>query len=124
MKSVLLARLSGMKSLRETSGAIRPESGDRRGRSAASRPRASPAQWQLGAEHFAVGDLPAPKASIWTSSGPTRAHARCGLAQVLLQSGLRGGRGLYRKALGVIPFPNTRLPSATCTRGWDERMKR
>jgi len=67
------------------------------------------AQWQLGAEHFAVGDLTAAEAryleALETYPGYYRALA--GLGQVrAAQQRYPEAVDLYRKALGVIPLPD------------------
>ena len=67
------------------------------------------AQWQLGAEHFAVGDPTAAEAryleALETYPGYHRALA--GLAQVrAAQRRYPEAVDLYRKALGVIPLPD------------------
>lgn len=66
------------------------------------------ARWQLGAEHFAVGDLKPAEAryleALETYPGYYRALA--GLAQVrAAQQRYPEAIDLYRRALGVIPWP-------------------
>jgi len=67
------------------------------------------AQWQLGEEHFAVGDLGAAEAryleALETYPGYYRGLA--GLARMrAAQKRYPESIDLYRKALGVIPFPD------------------
>jgi tetratricopeptide (TPR) repeat protein len=66
------------------------------------------AEWQLGEEHFAVGDLKAAESSYRragaTYPGYYRAHS--GLARVRAAQGrYPEAIDLYRKAMGVIPLP-------------------
>jgi tetratricopeptide (TPR) repeat protein len=66
------------------------------------------AQWQLGSEHFAVGDVQAAEAcyleALKTYPGYYRALA--GLGQVrMAQKRYPEAVVFYRRALGVIPFP-------------------
>jgi tetratricopeptide (TPR) repeat protein len=66
------------------------------------------AEWQLGEEHFAVGDLKAAESSYRragaTYLGYYRAHS--GLARVRAAQGrYPEAIDLYRKAMGVIPLP-------------------
>lgn len=104
-------RLSGIKNLRgDTAGAIADlERAIEAGR-ADGQPRESIAwaQWQLGAEHFAMGDLKAAETrhleALRTYPGYYRAFA--GLAQIrAAQKRYPEGIDLYQKALGVIPSP-------------------
>ena len=106
-----LARLSGMKSLRgDPSGAMADlERAIAAGRAAGAPPESIAwAEWQLGAEHFAVGDLGA--AETWylgalrTYAGYHRALA--GLAQVrAAQERYAEAIDLYGQALAAIPLP-------------------
>src|SRR5262245_46626069 len=105
------ARLSGLKSLRgDPAGAA----ADLRQAIEAGRTAGEPgesiawAQWQLGAEHFAVGDVSAAEAdyldALRTYSGYYRALA--GLAQVrAAQARYEEAIELYGKTLAVIPLP-------------------
>jgi tetratricopeptide (TPR) repeat protein len=105
------ARLSGVKSLHgDPAGAI----ADLRRAIDAGRATGEPpesiawAQWQLGAEHFAVGDLPPAETQYLEAlrTFPRYYRALAGLAQVrAAQQRSEEAIDLYRKALGVIPLP-------------------
>ena len=77
---------------------------------AAGQPRESVAwaQWQLGAEHFAVGDVKAAEArylaALTTYPGYYRALAGLGQVRAARQQ-YPEAIELYRRALGVIPLP-------------------
>ena len=106
-----LARLSGLKSLGgDPSGAIADlERAIDAGRAAGAPPESIAwAEWQLGAEHFARGDLGAAETrylgALRTYPGYYRATA--GLAQIRAAQQRYGEAiELYRKTLGVIPLP-------------------
>lgn len=75
------------------------------------RPRESVAwaQWQLGAEHFAIGDLKAAEARYLDSLAtyPNYHRALAGLAQVrAAQRRSAEAVDLYEKALAIIPLPD------------------
>ena len=106
------ARVAGLKSLR----------GDARGaiadlqraldvaRLAPSYPAESVAwtAWQLGAEHFAIGEIDAAQASYLAGlkTQPNYYRALGGLAQVRAAQGRYDDAiALYKRALGVIPLP-------------------
>lgn len=105
------ARLSGLKSLRgDPAGAI----ADLRRAIAAGRSAGEPAesiawaQWQLGAEHFAVGDVSAAEAQYLDAlrTYPGYHRALGGLAQVrAARERYDEAVDLYGKALAVIPLP-------------------
>ena len=105
------ARRSGLKSLRgDPAGSI----ADLRQAIDAGRATGEPpesiawAQWQLGAEHFAVGDLQPAEAEYLEAlrTYPSYHRALAGLAQVrAAQQRYEEAIDLYRKALGVIPLP-------------------
>jgi tetratricopeptide (TPR) repeat protein len=105
------ARLAGLKAMRgDPKGAIRLlERAVDEGRRA-RRPRESIAwaEWQLGSEHFTIGDLGAAEARYRASLAAYPGYHRglAGLAQV------RAARGdfaraieLYEKAIAVVPLP-------------------
>jgi len=105
------SRLSGLKSLRgDPVGAV----ADLRRSIDAGRATGEPpesiawAQWQLGAEHFAVGDLQAAETQYLEAlhTYPNYYRALAGLAQVRAAQQRYGEAiDLYWKALGVIPLP-------------------
>ncbi len=75
------------------------------------RPRESVAwaEWQLGAEHFTIGDLKAAEARYLDSLAtyPNYHRALAGLAQVrAAQSRYVEAVDFYRKAIAVIPLPD------------------
>ena len=105
------ARMSGLESVRgNPRGSIdQLRRAIASGRSA-SQPRESIAwaEWQLGAEHFAIGEVAAAEAqfeaALHTFPGYYRALA--GLAQVRVAQGRHGDAVLlYNKALAIAPFP-------------------
>jgi tetratricopeptide (TPR) repeat protein len=111
-----LSRRAGLRSVRgDVDGAIEDltqaiEAGRERGE-----PRESVAwaQWQLGSEHFLIGDLAAAEAryrdALATYPGYHRASA--GLAQVRAAQGRDDEAvDLYKKALAVIPLPEYAAP--------------
>ena len=66
------------------------------------------AQWQLGAEHFAIGELEAAEAQFQSAlrTHPGYYRALAGLAQVRAAQARHGDAvELYGKALAVVPFP-------------------
>jgi tetratricopeptide (TPR) repeat protein len=78
----------------------------------AGRPRESVAwaQWQLGNEYFAVGDLTSAEASYARAltTLPDYYRATAGLAQVrAAQKQFEAAIELYRRSLAVIPLPET-----------------
>ena len=106
------ARLAGLRSVRgDPAGAIQMltraiEEGQRSGRPPET---VAWAQWQLGAEHFAVGEIGAAEAryreSLSTCPGYHRALA--GLAQArAAQQRYQEAVELYQKALAVVPLPD------------------
>jgi tetratricopeptide (TPR) repeat protein len=106
-----LARLSGLKSLRgDSEGAIAAlrraiEAGHTTGEPHES---VAWAQWQLGVEHYAVGNLQAAETQYLEAltSYPNYYRALAALAQVrAAQQRAEEAIDLYHKALGVIPFP-------------------
>ena len=106
-----LARLSGLKSLRgDSEGAIAAlrraiEAGHTTGEPHES---VAWAQWQLGVEHYAVGNLQAAETQYLEAltSYPNYYRALAALAQVrAAQHRAEEAIDLYHKALGVIPFP-------------------
>ena len=107
-----LARLAGLKSVRgDTRGAIADLE---RALDGARGARAYPAEsvawtaWQLGAEHFAVGDLDAAQARYVTAleTQPRYYRALGGLAQVRAAQGRDDEAiALYKQALAAIPLP-------------------
>ena len=105
------ARLSGLKALQgDPDGAIAML---RRAIEAGQTTRAPHeslawAQWQLGAEHFAIGDLQAAEAQYVEAlkTYPKYYRAIAGLAQVRgAQQRYEEAVDLYRQALGIIPLP-------------------
>jgi tetratricopeptide (TPR) repeat protein len=104
-------RLSGLKSLRgDVEGAMTDlRRGIEAGR-AERLPRESMAwaQWQLGVEHFAVGELDAAEARYQEAlqGYPGYYRALAGLAQVRVAQGRPADAvDLYRRAIAVIPMP-------------------
>lgn len=105
-------RLAGLKSVRgDAAGAIELLTRAIEEGQASRRPRETVAwaQWQLGAEHFAIGDTTAAAAryldSLSTYPGYHRALA--GLAQVrAAQQRYPEAAELYQKAIAVIPLPD------------------
>jgi tetratricopeptide (TPR) repeat protein len=106
------ARLAGLRSVRgDPAGAIEMlaraiEEGQRSGRPPET---VAWAQWQLGSEHFTVGEIAAAEAryreSLSTYPGYHRALA--GLAQVrAAQQRYQEAVELYQKALAVVPLPD------------------
>jgi tetratricopeptide (TPR) repeat protein len=105
------SRRSGLKTLRgDSAGSM----ADLRQAIAAGRASAQPresvawAQWQLGDEHFAVGDLAAAEASYHDALAtyPGYYRALAGLARVrAAQTRYPDAIALYRQALAVIPLP-------------------
>jgi tetratricopeptide (TPR) repeat protein len=105
------ARRSGMQSLRgNPSGAI----ADLRRAIDAGRSAGEPAeslawaQWQLGAEHYAVGDLGSAEGQYLAAlqTYPSYYRALAGLGQVrAAQERYEDAVDLYRRALAVIPVP-------------------
>src|SRR5262245_51279959 len=106
-----LSRLSGLKSLRgDPAGAIADlERAVVAGHSSGAPPESIAwAEWQLGAEHFSVGDLGAAEARYLGAlrTYPNYYRAMAGLAQIRAAQGrYEEAIELYRKALGVIPLP-------------------
>ena len=106
------ARLAGLKSLRgDPRGAIADL---QRALDAARGARAYPAEsiawtaWQLGAEHFALGDVDAAQASYLAAlkAQPNYYRALAGLAQIrAAQARYDDAVTLYKRALAVIPLP-------------------
>jgi tetratricopeptide (TPR) repeat protein len=106
-----LGRLAGLKSVRgDPQGAIQEleraiEAGKASGRPAES---VAWAEWQLGAEYFAVGNLKGAEASFSAAlkTYPNYYRALAGLAQVrAAQQRSMDAVDLYRKAIGIIPLP-------------------
>ncbi len=105
-------RLSGLKNLRgDTRGAIEDLKLAIEAGQADGQPRESVAwaQWQLGAEHFAVGDVAA--AETWyvesLQTYPSYHRALAGLAQVrAAQRRYADAIDLYGKAIAIIPQPD------------------
>ena len=106
------SRLAGLRSIRgDTAGAIELLMRAIDEGKANGRPRESIAwaQWQLGAEHAAVGELTAAEARYRESlaSFPSYHRALAGLAQVrTAQRRYTEAAELYRKALAIIPLPD------------------
>jgi len=106
------SRLAGLKSVRgDPAGAIAILARAVEDGKANRRPRESVAwaQWQLGAEHFAIGDLKAAEARYLDSlaSYPNYHRALAGLAQVrAAQKRYAEAVDLYQKALAIIPLPD------------------
>ncbi len=106
------ARLAGLKSLRgDARGAIADL---QRALDAARSTRSYPAEsvawtaWQLGAEHFAIGEIDAAQASYLAAlkTQPNYYRALAGLAQVrVAQARYDDAVALYQRALAVIPLP-------------------
>jgi tetratricopeptide (TPR) repeat protein len=106
-----LSRRSGMRTLRgDPAGSMADlEQAIGAGR-ASGQPRESIAwaQWQLGEEHFAVGNLSAAETSYEDAAAtyPGYHRALAGLARVrAAQARYPEAIDLYRRALGVIPLP-------------------
>lgn len=106
-----LARLSGLKSLRgDPQSAIADLRQAIDAGRASGQPRESVAwaQWQLGAEHFGVGNLQGAETQYLEAltTSPDYYRALAGLAQVrAAQRRYEEAIDLYRKALAIIPFP-------------------
>ena len=104
-------RLAGLKSLQgDPASAIEMLARAVEEGTANRRPRESVAwaQWQLGAEHFAIGDLKSAEARYRDSlaSYPNYHRAQAGLAQVrAAQKRYAEAVDLYQKAISVIPLP-------------------
>jgi tetratricopeptide (TPR) repeat protein len=107
-----LSRLSGLKALRgDRLGAIADleqaiDAGQMEGRPSES---IAWAQWQLGAEHFNLGDLEAAEAAYTAALAtyPRYHRALAGLAQVRSAQGHPAEAvTLYEHAIGIIPQPD------------------
>ena len=105
------SRLSGLKSLRgDTKGAVEDleraiQEGKANGRTKES---IAWVQWQLGSDHFALGNLKDAEAHYLDAlkTYPNYYRASAGLAQVrAARKKYPVAMELYRKALGVIPMP-------------------
>ena len=110
-RSASLSRRSGLKTLRgDTDGSIADLEQAIDAGLASGQPRESIAwaQWQLGEEHFAVGDLNGANAR-YDEAGttyPNYHRALAGLARVrAAQQRYLEAIDLYRKAMAVIPLP-------------------
>ncbi|MGH7318056.1 MAG: tetratricopeptide repeat protein [Candidatus Rokuibacteriota bacterium] len=105
-------RLSGLKNLRgDTLGAIEDLQRAIDAGQADGQPRESIAwaQWQLGAEHFAVGDVTEAETRYLEAlrTYPTYHRALAGLAQVrTAQRRYADAIDLYEKAIAIIPQPD------------------
>jgi tetratricopeptide (TPR) repeat protein len=106
-----LSRRSGLKTLRgDPAGSMADLEQAVDAGLASAQPRESIAwaDWQLGEEHFAVGDLKAAEASYRASLATYPGYYRglAGLARVrAAQTRYPDAIDLYRKAMGVIPLP-------------------
>ena len=105
-------RLAGLKSIRgDVASAIDMLTRAIEDGKANRRPRESLAwaQWQLGTEHFAIGDVKAAEARYRDSLAtyPNYHRALAGLAQVrTAQKRYAEAVDLYQKAIAVIPLPD------------------
>lgn len=105
-------RLAGLKSIRgDPASAVEMLARAIEEGKASRRPRESVAwaHWQLGAEHFAMGDLKAAEARYDESLAtyPNYHRALAGLAQVKAAQKRYGEAiDLYQKAVAVIPLPD------------------
>lgn len=108
-----LGRRAGLKSVQgDVEGAIADLTRAIEEGRASGRPRESVAwvQWQLGTEHFSVGDLGRAEASYAAAlvTFPGYYRATAGLAQVrAAQKQFEAAIELYQRSLGVIPLPET-----------------
>ena len=106
------ARLAGLRSMRgDPAGAIEMLTRAIAEGTASRRSRESVAwaQWQLAAEHFAIGETNAAEARYLDSLAtyPNYHRALAGLAQVRTAQGRHAeAMGLYQKAIAVIPLPD------------------
>jgi tetratricopeptide (TPR) repeat protein len=106
------SRLAGLKSLQgDAASAIEMLTRAIEEGQASRRPRESVAwtQWQLGAEHFAIGETTAAQARYLDalSTYPGYHRALAGLAQVRAgQQRYAEATDLYQKAIAVIPLPD------------------
>jgi tetratricopeptide (TPR) repeat protein len=106
------SRLAGLKSMRgDPASAIEMLGRAIEEGQANRRPRESVAwaQWQLGVEHFALGDTGAAEARYLDSlaTSPNYHRALAGLAQVrATQARYADAVELYQKAIAVIPLPD------------------
>jgi len=104
-------RLSGLKSIRgDALGAIADlDRAIQAGKATGRPPEAIAwAQWQLGSEHFSVGDLKAAEAQYLEAlnTQPNYYRALAGLAQVrAAQQRYPEAIDLYQKAMAIIPLP-------------------
>ncbi len=104
-------RLSGLKAIRgDSRGSIADLEAAIRAGQASGAPRESIAwaQWQLGSEHFGLGDLEAAEVTFLAALAtyPNYHRALAGLGQIrAAHRRFPEAVELYRKALGVIPLP-------------------
>lgn len=107
------SRLAGLKYLR---GDVAGSMNDLRLAVAAGKRAQAPAesvawvQWQLGSDHFGAGDLAGAEIQYGQSleSYPNYYRALAGLAQIRAAQGRYDAAiELYRKAIGIIPMPET-----------------
>ncbi len=106
------SRISGLKSLRgDTKGAIEELERAIQSGKANGRPKESIAwaQWQLGTEHFAIGNMKEAEVQYLEAlkTYPHYYRASAGLAQVrAAQERYAEAIDLYKKAIAVIPLPD------------------